>query len=251
MKRVSLRARAAVFLRSLLLQASWNREGMQNLGFAFAIAPALRELYPEGPARTAAFRRHLAFFNTHPYAAAAILGGIVSVEERVAAGEAPPELATQYKQALGPPFAALGDAFFWGALRPTAALAGALVALVATSARPLWALVAFLGLYDVVHLWGRLWSFARAYEDAEGIVEKVRRLGLPESTSLLKASGAALAGCVAATLAISGGWPDRGHHTLLASLALVASYLALPRLGLYATALGAIGVGVVIGALAG
>src|SRR5690606_13799238 len=37
---------ARVFLRSLLLQASWNPRGMQNLGFAYAMWPALEHLYP-------------------------------------------------------------------------------------------------------------------------------------------------------------------------------------------------------------
>ena len=37
-------ALARVFLRSLLLQATWNRRGMQNLGFVYALWPALVHL---------------------------------------------------------------------------------------------------------------------------------------------------------------------------------------------------------------
>jgi hypothetical protein len=33
-----------VYLRSLFLQAGWNPEGMQNLGFCYAITPALDAL---------------------------------------------------------------------------------------------------------------------------------------------------------------------------------------------------------------
>src|SRR5207237_1405628 len=77
-----------------------------------------------GPARRAeAVARHLEFFNCHPYLAAAILGGAVRLEERVANGEASPQEVSSFKSALGPPFAALGDGFFWLALRPVAALA--------------------------------------------------------------------------------------------------------------------------------
>ena len=43
----------------LFLQAAWNRRGMQNLGFAYAIDPALRRLYADPARRTAALRRHL------------------------------------------------------------------------------------------------------------------------------------------------------------------------------------------------
>ena len=55
---------ARVFFRSFFLQASWNPQGMQNLGLAYALYPALKKLYPEPEAQSAAVRRHLAFFNT-------------------------------------------------------------------------------------------------------------------------------------------------------------------------------------------
>jgi len=52
--RVSFLALLRVFWRSLFLQAAWNPHGMQNLGFAFAMQPALRELYPDAAARARA-----------------------------------------------------------------------------------------------------------------------------------------------------------------------------------------------------
>src|SRR5207248_6786189 len=108
-RRVSTVGLARVFFRSFFLQAAWNPHGMQNLGFADAIAPALAELYPDPAQRAAAAARHLEFFNCHPYLAAAILGGAVRLEERVANGEASPQEVSSFKSALGPPFAALGD----------------------------------------------------------------------------------------------------------------------------------------------
>ncbi|MGZ6029197.1 MAG: PTS system mannose/fructose/sorbose family transporter subunit IID, partial [Myxococcaceae bacterium] len=72
-----------VFLRSLLLQASWNPKGMQNLGLVYALFPALQRLYPDPLARREAVQRHLTFFNTHPYVAAAIVGGVLYHEERI------------------------------------------------------------------------------------------------------------------------------------------------------------------------
>ena len=57
MRRVSSAALAHIFLRSLFLQAAWNPRGMQNLGFADAIAPALDELYPDPAARAQATAR--------------------------------------------------------------------------------------------------------------------------------------------------------------------------------------------------
>ena len=144
-----------VFVRSLFLQASWNPKGMQNLGIAYALYPALKKLYPEPGAQSAAVRRHLVFFNTHPYVAAAILGGILFHEERLARGEGSVERVTAFKAALMGPLAALGDGFFWLSLRPAVgALCAALVPLLGA-----WAALLFLLLYNAVHLSLRAWLF--------------------------------------------------------------------------------------------
>ena len=58
---------------------------------AWAVYPALCWLYPAKEARQAAVLRHLSPFNTHPYVAAAIVGGVLFHEERIARGEEGPE----------------------------------------------------------------------------------------------------------------------------------------------------------------
>lgn len=51
-----------VFYRSNVFQGSWNFERMQALGYAYAMVPAIKRLYPEGsPERVAAIKRHLEF----------------------------------------------------------------------------------------------------------------------------------------------------------------------------------------------
>src|SRR5438874_13238168 len=170
-RRVSARTLTRVFLRSLFLQAAWNPRGMQDLGFADASSPALAELYPDPVERAKAVARHLEFFNCHPYLAAAILGGAVRLEERVANGEAPPQIVSSFKSALGPPFAALGDGFFWLALRPVAALAAA----VTEPFIGLWCVAVFLGLYNSVHLGARTWLFFTGYLRGEGVVDAIGR----------------------------------------------------------------------------
>ena len=76
---------------------------MQNLGFCYAITPALAALYPDETLRRRALERHLEFFNCHPYLAAAIIGATVFQETRVARGELLIEAPSQLKRALGPP----------------------------------------------------------------------------------------------------------------------------------------------------
>ena len=191
---VSKRALANVFRRALFIQAAWNPRGMQNLGFASAMAPALDELYPDRPARIAAARRHLELFNCHPYAAAAIVGGAVRLEEEVASGAAKAGDVSLFKSSLAFPFAALGDGFFWLALRPATALLAALC-------QPfvgLWCVPLFLVIYDSVHLAVRGWLFAVGYHRAAGIIEILSHAHIPSATRALKATAAVLAGCVAA-----------------------------------------------------
>ena len=87
-KRITLskKDRRSVMLRSQFLQGSWNYERMQNGGWAFSLIPALRKLYPNKEDASAALKRHLEFFNTHPYIAAPILGVTLALEEDKANG---------------------------------------------------------------------------------------------------------------------------------------------------------------------
>ncbi len=110
-----------IFLRSFFIQAGWNYERFQNLGFAFSLQPALERICPDKGKLKAALLRHLQIFNTQPYMAAFVLGNIVRIEEGAAAAPDPEaELKTMpgVKQALASSFASIGDRIFWGRLKP-------------------------------------------------------------------------------------------------------------------------------------
>lgn len=217
---VPARTLARVFLRSLLLQASWNRRGMQNLGFAWAIWPALVHLYPDPARRSGAARRHLAFFNSHPYLASAILGGSIYLEERVARGEAPPETVERFKNALMGPFAAVGDSFFWLSLRPCA---GAIAALAAPLVG-LWAVAIFLALYNVPHLALRLLLFVEGYRGGDRVVERVAQAKLPARGALLRRIAACGGGAAAVVGIGSTLGPSDPLAAIAASLAGAAAF---------------------------
>ncbi len=216
---------ARVFWRCLFLQAAWNRRGMQNLGFAYAIDPALRALYPDAARREEALARHLRFFNCHPYMAAAILGGAIHHEERVAAGAEPGAQPLAYKQTLQGPLAALGDGFFWTALRP---FFGALAALGALLAG--WpAIVGAVVLYNAIHLVLRVRLFRAGYEKGDAVVAEIARLGLPVVADRLRASGAALCGIAAAVIVARSAALSGAVSGVLAAVAAAAGYAALAR----------------------
>ena len=62
-----------VFIKSNFLLGSFNFERMQAMGFCVAMIPILKRVY-EGDELKKALRRHLEFFNTQPFVAAAIMG---------------------------------------------------------------------------------------------------------------------------------------------------------------------------------
>jgi len=242
-RRVSLLALLRVLWRSLFLQAAWNPHGMQNLGFAFAMEPALDELYPDASARARAAERHLEFFNCHPYLAAAIVGGAVRLEEEVARGAAEPRTVSAFKSALASPFAALGDGFFWLALRPAAAL----IAAVTEPYLGLWCVVLFLVLYDGVHLVARAWLFFAGYFRGEGIVSAVSHAHLPQTIAILKGSAAVLAGVIAGRSVVVAGLPHRPWHAVLIAILIVAMAALVPRMGLTAALYTAMALGLALG----
>ncbi|HNW43939.1 MAG TPA: PTS system mannose/fructose/sorbose family transporter subunit IID [Elusimicrobiales bacterium] len=112
---------APMFFRSFFIQAGWNYERFQNIGFVFALLPALRKIYPDPEQLKAAVLRHLSIFNTQPYMANFVLGNVARMEADAAAlpGDSPQRRNLPgVKQALASSFASIGDRIFWGRLKP-------------------------------------------------------------------------------------------------------------------------------------
>ena len=162
---------ARIAWRSLFIQAGFSPEAMQSLGLLYVLAPAWPRLFPDEARRQEAVQRHLSPFNTHPYAAAAMVGGILFHEERLARGEGTAEDVERFKQTFMGPLAALGDGFFWLSLRPAmGALAVALTPWLGA-----WSVVLFLATYNAVHFVTRLWLFSTGYRYGGGGVGAVVR----------------------------------------------------------------------------
>jgi mannose/fructose/N-acetylgalactosamine-specific phosphotransferase system component IID len=195
--------RRSIWFRQFLLQACWNYEGMQNVGFAYCMLPALRSLYDGRPDELLrALRRHLEFFNTHPAMAGVILGASVRLEERIEGGGADPRAIGTFKVGLMGSLGAIGDAFFWGSLKPMASVAGAILALV----HPALGIVALLLLYNITHLTTRRQGFLAGVGGEEGAVRFLRESGLPARTEdrkmIVAVLGGAYAGAVGSRTAV-------------------------------------------------
>ena len=121
--------RKKVWWRSQFLQGSWNYERMQNLGWAYSLIPAIKKLYTNKEDQAAALKRHLEFFNTHPYVAAPIMGVTLALEEEKANGTDIEDAAIQgVKIGMMGPLAGIGDPVFWFTVRPILGALGASLA---------------------------------------------------------------------------------------------------------------------------
>ncbi|MEH7110164.1 PTS system mannose/fructose/sorbose family transporter subunit IID [Bacillus sp. JJ1764] len=147
--RLSKKDRISVWWRSTFLQGSWNYERMQNGGWAYTMIPAIKRLYTTKEERAAALKRHLEFFNTHPYVASPIIGVTLALEEERANGTQVDDAAIQgVKVGMMGPLAGIGDPVFWFTVRPILGALGASLALTGNILGP----IIFFVLWNLIRM---------------------------------------------------------------------------------------------------
>jgi PTS system mannose-specific IID component len=200
-----------VFMRSFLLQASWNFERMQSLGVLYVLAPALRVLY-QGDDLRLACQRHLAYFNTHPFMASPILGTTLALEEECSRNKGEGAVGIdEFKTMIMAPYAAIGDAFFWGGVRPLAACVALYIALLGS----LWAPVVFLLVFNIPHLGFRIGGLVGGYTFGIKVTQFIQRFHLPDIAIRCKRVTVVFLGGLCAYLVLQclqgeGAWPGWG-----------------------------------------
>jgi PTS system mannose-specific IID component len=122
------------------------------------------------------------------------------LEEESHAGTTPAVDAETYKNMVMAPFAAMGDALFWGGVRPLAALIGLLIA----SQGSLWAPVVFLLIYNLPHLFFRGSGLMLGYVQELRAIETVQKCRLPDLAIRFKESTTILIGVLCAYLSFKG-----------------------------------------------
>lgn len=163
---------------------------MQSLGFAYAIEPALRRLYPDPAEYRERLHLHLDYFNTQPYLASFILGSAVRCEEERASGRNSGADVANLKNTLMAPLGALGDSFFWGALKPLSVL----IAAAALMTGSWWAPLLFLVLYNSWHIWLRAELLLLGYQSGGDVVSLIGRYRFTRLVRVFKAASLAVLG---------------------------------------------------------
>jgi mannose/fructose/N-acetylgalactosamine-specific phosphotransferase system component IID len=146
-------------------QISWNYERMQALGFAWAMQPVLRRIYPDKEEYAEGLQRHLTFFNTSPIIGAPlIVGSAIAMEEAKAKTS-----AEGVKVGLMGPMAGVGDSL-------TFALYNSIIFTIAAN----WAIEGkLLGFWFacvmvlIPYFLVRRWQFFFAYQQGKNLASQM------------------------------------------------------------------------------
>lgn len=150
-------------LRSMFYQANWNVENMQGTGFSWLIKDLLRRNGLKMPADVKFEGSQ--YFNTNPYFITFILGLFLREAKNG-------ERAGAYMQTYASALAALGDSFFWHALRPFTFFFAVWVALI----EPIFTVPLYLILYNFFHFGFRFFGFYYGYKLGRDFISFFRRI---------------------------------------------------------------------------
>ena len=174
----------SVFFRSMTLDSSWNYERMQNLAYAYTMAPIIRRLYKNKEDRKDALERHLEFMSVTPHISTLLFGISGAMEEENSKNENfNPASINAVKSSLMGPLAGIGDSLFWGVWRVVCAG----LAIGFANAGNILAPIIFLVLFNVPNFLCRYYGACLGYSLGAKYIEKLYANGMIEI--LTKAAG--------------------------------------------------------------
>ena len=236
------------WLRTLLLQASWNYERLVGVGLAFSSEPLLRDLPGgrEGERYRAALSRAAQHFNGHPYLIGLAVGALARTEHDAI----PIEKMQRLRTALAGPLGSVGDKLIWAGLLP---VCSAIALVLAVWVSPAAAVLSFLVLYNLVHFALRFWGLSAGWNSGLRVAQ---RLGAPAIKWGLRIAGPFAALSLGFALPIVAAWLVRhldGSELIAAglimSVGIIFSRWLLPTLGGNRFGLAAVALVLVLGLL--
>ena len=180
-----------VLLRSFYIQSTWNAERLLGLGFCFSIIPIARRLFSDKNNLIDFLKRHLEFFNSHPYMATFALGATASIEEQaILKNWDNKRPISVFKSRIVGPLGALGDTFFWQLIRPVLGL----LAVVLLYYVGIWGTLVYFTLYNILHLGIRIRGLYESYSKGFDIVRVLSFRGTQKYFDLINYISASLMG---------------------------------------------------------
>lgn len=164
-----------LFWNSFLLEASYNYERQQALGFSVGMWPAIKRFYKTKEGQVEALKRHMAIFNTTPHMVSVISGVTAAMEKEASENkDFDKDIINNVKVGLMGPLAGIGDSFFWGTLRIIAAGIGLSLA----QQGSVLGAILFLIIFNVPHLLIRYYGTVLGYQFGAGLMSNTKSAGI-------------------------------------------------------------------------
>lgn len=180
---ISIPRQIRLFIKGLLIQASWSFSGMQTLGFVSILMSDIKDR----ARRETVLREQKDLFNTQPYMASYLIGAMIRlIEEKDLT-------VTQVKRFKGIAQGTLatgGDLFFWSTLRPAVSLLSIIITLKLGLAGP----VTFLAIYNLFHLYHRFNGLRVGYEMGRDVVNIINTKSFASAQRLVEIGGLIFSG---------------------------------------------------------
>ncbi len=240
-----------IFLRTLLLQAVWNFKGMISAGIAFTLVPVVKRISSNRTEQAGILKRHLGFFNAHPYFASFAIGALARLEEGLAinkTGDA--GQIEKFKVALIGPLGVAGDAYFWAIVKPASILAGSAGILVFNRMEyRLGSAVMMLVLYNIPHLYIRFTGLWKGYQSGYNTYKLLKKENYARVKSVYRILGAVMLGIVMVTVLNKNGSRDMGALLVFVLAITGSAFLRGKRVYMQPIVLLSMGLAAIIGLL--
>lgn len=179
---------------------AFNYETQEGPGYTYAVAPALRKIYPNDDDYEHALANHLNYFNTTTAMANILMGATTAMEEKE--GVKSLDAVQALKTSLMGPLAGIGDTLIW-VLWPT--IIGSISGYMAVKGNPLGAIIWFL--CNIAFFFGKVWLTSLGYFSGTKLITSLgERISIfTESASImgLTVVGALVASVVKVTTPIT------------------------------------------------
>jgi PTS system mannose-specific IID component len=186
-----------------LLQASWNFERLQNVGFTAAIYNMLKRIYGKDRENLLrAVKRHMNFFNTHIFFSSAVLGVMSRLEEELP-NDKPEDKERDIentKMGIMGPLAAIGDSLFWSGIKPFALLLGAGIVLLSGYTVESWVIASIVAMlvYNLPRVVIKYYLLFKAYYDYRELFVFIQKIRFQDIMKSIKIIGMGLLGGIMA-----------------------------------------------------
>ncbi|WP_339226818.1 PTS system mannose/fructose/sorbose family transporter subunit IID [Oceanobacillus sp. FSL K6-2867] len=169
-----------IFWSSFMLEASYNYERQQALGFSIGMWPAIKRYYKNKKDQADALERHMNIFNTTPHVVTTITGVATALEKEASKNPSfDKNIINNVKVGLMGPFAGIGDSLFWGTLRIIAVGIGLSLAQQGSILGP----IIFLLLFNIPHMLIRYYGGVLGYKFGTQIMDRANNSGIMQKIS--------------------------------------------------------------------